>query len=351
MIEIDGNLPGPGCPPNLQKTQSNGTNTNTIGTSTGTAGTAGAANGNLTNLNTVNTNGNSSNTGGSGLGNHVFVRIRPILSSNPSDSHFHEGQHEGSRPLSGTGMLGNTSPEMMFPLDDSGFLCNRDDKIVCWSKEENANGKGGNGNDDVNEDENTANGNDTGSSTALVSSTTIPKKTQLYLDRGVTLEKHKFHRVFSGIEEDNKSVFDELNSTDEQNLNGKITDSVFAGINETVFSYGQTGSGKTHTICGNQDELGLLHFFIQSLFNLRRRIGEGEMKIQNSDSDKGTDISNADRSTGGNDASQGDKINHADISSATIGVRCFEVFGEHLEDLLERSDTTRLETIFLKTQR
>jgi hypothetical protein len=85
---------------------------------------------------------------------------------------------------------------------------------------------------------------------------------------------------FPGVEGDSKSneLIDELNS------NGKITDSLFVGIDWSDIWLSQIGSGKTQTICGNQEEFGLLHFFIESLSNLRRRTAEGEMgKVENND--------------------------------------------------------------------
>lgn len=130
------------------------------------------------------------------------------------------------------------------------------------------------------------------------------------VDRGTVIEEYPFSRIFV---EDNLAVFHSLNDYSMGIRDKCIVESVFAGASETVFAYGQTGSGKTHTIFGaDQAEPGLLHMFIQDLF-----------------------------------AVKWEKRNESKVE---IHVRCFEIFGESLADLLEPNLGEETE-IFLKTTR
>lgn len=77
--------------------------------------------------------------------------------------------------------------------------------------------------------------------------------------RGYVLEEYEFSRVF-GPEDDNRRLFHDLQGP-------RLAQSVFCGVNETLFAYGQTGSGKTHTIFGVREEPGLLQLFVRALFD------------------------------------------------------------------------------------
>ncbi|CAJ1387350.1 unnamed protein product [Effrenium voratum] len=85
------------------------------------------------------------------------------------------------------------------------------------------------------------------------------EKSRVCCNRGFLLEEYEFSRVF-GPEEDNQRLFAQLQGP-------AITDSIFAGVNETLFAYGQTGSGKTHTIFGSASSPGLLELFVQQVFD------------------------------------------------------------------------------------
>lgn len=145
----------------------------------------------------------------------------------------------------------------------------------------------------------------------------LEKFDRLFFNRASTLEEYEFHDVF-GPKHDNEHVFKEINPND------RITDSVFSGVNETMFGYGQTSSGKTHTVLGSDDVLmdssngssterseyekskakaglGLIHFFVASLFNKRQReVEKRKTKF-----------------------------------APTVEVRCFEIFGDVMTDLID----------------
>jgi hypothetical protein len=130
------------------------------------------------------------------------------------------------------------------------------------------------------------------------------------IDRGTVIEEYPFNRIFT---EDNLNVFHSVNDYSMETRNKCLVESVFSGANETIFAYGQTGSGKTHTIFGqDRNEPGLLHMFIQDLFAV--------------------------------------KWERRDIARTEIHVRCFEIFGEKLEDLIEPDLGPETE-VFLKTAR
>ncbi|CEL99952.1 unnamed protein product [Vitrella brassicaformis CCMP3155] len=138
-------------------------------------------------------------------------------------------------------------------------------------------------------------------------------KDSLLCQRGTLIQEYRFSRVF-GPWEDNLLVFDQLNCTD------KIA-GLFHGYRETVMAYGQTGSGKTHTIFGTDNELGLLQYFIQSLFDKK---AEEEQK--------------------------------AETWRRRVRLCCFEIYGDTLTDLIppvhddEGVEVSRGE-FYLKTSR
>eukprot|EP00913_Durusdinium_trenchii_P026039 g24430.t1 len=86
--------------------------------------------------------------------------------------------------------------------------------------------------------------------------------TRVCCHRGYLLEEYEFTRVF-GPDEENRKLFEDLQ---DEVPGPALTDSVFSGVNETLFAYGQTGSGKTHTIFGSASELGLLQLFVRQVF-------------------------------------------------------------------------------------
>jgi len=142
--------------------------------------------------------------------------------------------------------------------------------------------------------------------------TTVVWKTNesVAIDRGTVIEEYPFNRIFT---EDNLQVFHSLNDYSMETRNKCLVESVFSGANETIFAYGQTGSGKTHTIFGqDRNEPGLLHMFIQDLFAV--------------------------------------KWERREESRTEIHVRCFEIFGESLSDLIEQDLGPETE-VFLKTAR
>uniref|UniRef100_A0A0G4FH84 Kinesin motor domain-containing protein n=1 Tax=Chromera velia CCMP2878 TaxID=1169474 RepID=A0A0G4FH84_9ALVE len=117
----------------------------------------------------------------------------------------------------------------------------------------------------------------------------------LLVERGHLLEEYEFQRIF-GPSEDNAKVFESVGGE-------KMIKNALKGIQETVMAYGQTGSGKTHTIFGNSDsDFGLLHLFIQNLFN------EIYAKQERGDEPEGSEV--------------------------FVWVSCFEIFGDSLEDLV-----------------
>ncbi|CAD7945638.1 unnamed protein product [Amoebophrya sp. A120] len=169
------------------------------------------------------------------------------------------------------------------------------------------------------------------------------KKDRLFFDRGTVLEEYRFPTVLAP-QDDNKALFDALNSRkkvviekkidqdgeDELQQEGPcssrqdnqladdapqakppssqndenpdqdldtITCNVFQGINETIFCYGQTSSGKTHSVFGSEQEPGLSHHFVRSLFNYKNALA-------------------------------------ASASVDFLEVKCFEIFGDTLTDLL-----------------
>lgn len=130
------------------------------------------------------------------------------------------------------------------------------------------------------------------------------------VDRGTVIEEFPFSRVFT---EDNLSVFHAINDYSMNMRNKCLVDSLFQGANETLFAYGQTGSGKTHTIFGETTKRpGLLHMFIQDLFAV--------------------------------------KYERRHAAKVDISLRCFEIFGESLVDLIDENMGPETE-IFLKTAR
>ena len=139
-----------------------------------------------------------------------------------------------------------------------------------------------------------------------------PKR--LCCHRGYVLEEYEFSRVF-GPDDDNRRLFADLQAE-------ALTESVFSGVNETLFAYGQTGSGKTHTIFGSATEAGLLQLFVQQIFAARGPF-------------------------------------QADSSS--VHLCCYEVLGETLTDLLDSSalleegelqeDDIMYDELYIKTQK
>jgi len=135
----------------------------------------------------------------------------------------------------------------------------------------------------------------------------------LYCDTGYgTVEEYEFSRVF-GPEDNNISLFRDLRGS-------ALVNSIFTGINETLFAYGQTGSGKTHTIFGSGEEPGLLKYFVREVFE----------KAEQS-------------------------------PASTVHVCCYEVFGDMLTDLIDttsfiaqgelRPQDVVSDELFLKTQK
>lgn len=136
--------------------------------------------------------------------------------------------------------------------------------------------------------------------------------TRVCCHRGYLLEEYEFTRVF-GPDEENRKLFEDLQGP-------ALTDSVFSGVNETLFAYGQTGSGKTHTIFGSASELGLLQLFVRQVF-------QGASHVE----------------------------------GVSVHVCCYEVLGDTLTDLVDSSsllaegslteDDIVYDELFIKTQR
>lgn len=130
------------------------------------------------------------------------------------------------------------------------------------------------------------------------------------------MEEYEFSRVF-GPEDDNQRLFSELQAE-------ALTESVFSGVNETLFAYGQTGSGKTHTIFGGAKDAGLLELFVQQIFAARGPFA-------------------------------------TESSSSSVHLCCYEVLGESLTDLLDSSnllaegalheDDIVYDELYIKTQK
>lgn len=130
--------------------------------------------------------------------------------------------------------------------------------------------------------------------------------------RGFLLEEYEFSRVF-GPEKNNKELFEDLQGP-------AVVDSVFNGVNETLFAYGQTGSGKTHTIFGCNQEPGLLQYFVHTIFARASR-----------------------------------------LPGSTVHACCYEVLGDSLTDLISpevlvrrgelRREDVVCDELFLKTQK
>lgn len=130
------------------------------------------------------------------------------------------------------------------------------------------------------------------------------------------MEEYEFSRVF-GPEDDNQRLFSELQAA-------ALTESVFSGVNETLFAYGQTGSGKTHTIFGGAKDPGLLELFVQQIFAARGPFA-------------------------------------TESSSSSVHLCCYEVLGELLTDLLDSSnllaegalyeDDIVYDELYIKTQK
>lgn len=46
-----------------------------------------------------------------------------------------------------------------------------------------------------------------------------------------------------------------------------IVDATLKGFNGTIFAYGQTSSGKTHTMCGEDNQPGIMMMAVREIFN------------------------------------------------------------------------------------
>ncbi|KAI0221548.1 tubulin-dependent ATPase kip3, partial [Massospora cicadina] len=58
----------------------------------------------------------------------------------------------------------------------------------------------------------------------------------------------------------------------------ELIDEVLNGFNSTVFAYGATGCGKTHTMCGTQDQPGIIFLTMKELYG-RINSAEGEVRF------------------------------------------------------------------------
>lgn len=237
-----------------------------------------------------------------GVESSVFVRIRPV------DNYAEDGNFLGPRGSPSAAPATTTAPSAI------------KNEVVCWcpstatsssrsprkDHRDRATSSSANPNNPAEED-------------------------RLFFDRGSVLEEYRFRKVFSPAD-DNLALFNAINGQDAPSATppedgaatNRVVASVFSGVHETIFCYGQTSSGKTHSVFGSEDEPGLSHHFIRGLFNCLAEQRRGVEPL-------------VDR----------------------LEVRCFEIFGDTLTDLLaapedpEEAREVKLhqEQIFLKTQR